>query len=314
MKSRIPVSVIGGYLGAGKTTLVNHLLRNARGLRLAILVNDFGALPIDADLIEAQTGDLISIAGGCVCCSFGSDLMGALMQLAERVPAPDHVLIETSGVAMPDSVARSVTLLGGLALDSVIVLADAESVRTRASERYMGDTITRQLAEADLVILNKIDLVDYEALTALRTWLSGAAPRAALIESVRAEVPVDLLFGLERVQSTDLGSGWLSSGKLRADESAAARYESSSFAPAGPLDVDRLAQALAQPVCGLVRAKGVLRDADGTLKTLHLVGTRSEVAAYPGSAASATGLACIGLRGQIDRAAIERALSRAASR
>ena len=89
----IPVSVIGGYLGAGKTTLVNHLLRNANGRKLAILVNEFGELPIDADLIEADDGDMISIAGGCICCSYGSDLVGALMELPERMPDMDGMLI-----------------------------------------------------------------------------------------------------------------------------------------------------------------------------------------------------------------------------
>ena len=88
MTARTPVTVVGGYLGAGKTTLVNHLLRTAQGVRLAILVNDFGSLAIDADLIEARSDNLISIAGGCVCCSFGSDLMGALMKLSEGVPPP----------------------------------------------------------------------------------------------------------------------------------------------------------------------------------------------------------------------------------
>ena len=97
----IPVSVIGGYLGAGKTTLVNHLLRNANGRKLAILVNEFGELPIDADLIEADDGDMISIAGGCICCSYGSDLVGALMELPERMPDMDGMLIEASGVALP---------------------------------------------------------------------------------------------------------------------------------------------------------------------------------------------------------------------
>ena len=104
---RLPVTVIGGYLGAGKTTLVNHLLRHAGGRRIAVLVNDFGALPIDADLIEARDGDLLAIAGGCVCCSYGSDLMDALAALLERSPRPDHLVIETSGVALPGSVARS---------------------------------------------------------------------------------------------------------------------------------------------------------------------------------------------------------------
>ena len=92
MVEPIPVTVVGGYLGAGKTSLVNHLLRNAGGRRIAVLVNEFGALPIDADLIEGDAGDgFISIAGGCICCSYGSDLMDALMRLPRLESPPEHV-------------------------------------------------------------------------------------------------------------------------------------------------------------------------------------------------------------------------------
>ena len=110
------VTVIGGYLGAGKTTLVNRWLRQAQaqGRRIAVLVNDFGEIGIDADLILAQSDDVLELAGGCVCCSFGSDLMAALLRLAERNPAPAHVLIETSGVALPGAVARSAKLAPGV--------------------------------------------------------------------------------------------------------------------------------------------------------------------------------------------------------
>jgi len=90
----LPVTVIGGYLGAGKTTLINHLLRTANGMRLAVLVNEFGALSIDEDLIEAEQDDIISIAGGCICCSFGDDLSAALMDICAFKPPPDHILIE----------------------------------------------------------------------------------------------------------------------------------------------------------------------------------------------------------------------------
>ena len=90
----LAVTVIGGYLGAGKTTLVNHLLRHANGAKLAVLVNEFGDLPIDADLIEGKSDNVISISGGCVCCSFGSDLIGALMDLPQVSSDIDHVLID----------------------------------------------------------------------------------------------------------------------------------------------------------------------------------------------------------------------------
>lgn len=306
-----PVTVVGGYLGAGKTTLVNHLLRNANGLRLAILVNDFGALPIDADLIEAQSGNLISIAGGCICCSFGSDLMGALMDLAQRTPAPDHVLLETSGVAMPGVVAQSVALLPAFSIDSVVVLADAETVRARASDRYMGDTITRQMNEADLVILNKSDLVSAGALREVHQWMGHAAPRAALVEAARSEVPPALVFGRGHAAPA---TGALSKGAIRPPNEATVRYESASFSPEAPVDVESLGRALALPACGLLRAKGVLRDLDGTLMTLHLVGRRHEVTPYGGSEAAYTGIACIGLRGRLNVAAIEEALAQSAVR
>ena len=155
--SPIPATVIGGYLGAGKTTLVNHLLRTANGLRLAVLVNEFGALPIDDDLIIAREDNLISLAGGCVC-SFGSDLMAALMDLSQISPPPERVLIEASGVAMPGAIAASVDLLTAYAVDGVLVLADSETVRTRADDLFMGDTIRRQLGEADLILLSKCDV------------------------------------------------------------------------------------------------------------------------------------------------------------
>src|SRR4029453_15408598 len=119
-------------------------------MRLAVLVNDFGELAIDADLIEAQSGNLASIAGGCICCSFDSDLIGTLVPRAPREPAPDQFLIETSGVALPGAVARSVALLPSLSIDSVVVLADAETVRVRAPDQTMRNTILGKLAAVAL--------------------------------------------------------------------------------------------------------------------------------------------------------------------
>ena len=122
----LPVTVVGGYLGAGKTTLVNSLLRQADGRRLAVMVNEFGALPIDASLVEAADDRIVSLTGGCVCCSYGEDLVSSLVMLAALEPRPDHVLLEASGVAFPGAIAGTVGLLQDFALDGAVVLADAE--------------------------------------------------------------------------------------------------------------------------------------------------------------------------------------------
>ncbi|HEY5636243.1 MAG TPA: GTP-binding protein, partial [Burkholderiales bacterium] len=275
----LPLTVLGGYLGAGKTTLVNHLLRNAGGRRLAVLVNDFGALSIDETLIESREGNLLSIAGGCVCCSFGSDFMAGLMQMAALDPAPDHLLVETSGVALPGAVARSAALLQAIRVDAVVVLVDAETVRARAADRYLGDTVTRQLAEADLVLVNKVDLVDAAARPALKDWLAARAPRAGLLECERGRVAADVLLGLQRGAARATGA--LSGGAMRAPEDAAARYASAHFELDGRVDAQALAARLAAPALGLLRAKGIVRDADGRLVVLQLVGARVALDAAP---------------------------------
>jgi len=195
MTVSIPVSLIGGYLGAGKTTLVNSLLRHAGGRRLAVLVNEFGALPIDADLIAARDDNLISISGGCICCSFGSDLVAALIDIRTRGQPIDHLLIETSGVALPGSIVQSIALLPGLAIDGVIVLADAETVEERADDRYMGDTVRGQLAGADIVVLNKVDLVSPERVAAISRRLAEIAPGARIVPAAKADIPAEIILG-----------------------------------------------------------------------------------------------------------------------
>ncbi len=138
--STLPVIVIGGYLGAGKTTLVNRLLRNAGGRRIAVLVNEFGELPIDADLIEGEKDGVIGIAGGCVCCSYGSDLVEGLQAL-RRGFEPDILLIEASGVGLPSSIAQTVELVPGYAVRGVVVLLDAERILGQAADPYLADTV-----------------------------------------------------------------------------------------------------------------------------------------------------------------------------
>ena len=200
----LPVTVVGGYLGAGKTTLVNSLLRQANGRRLAIMVNEFGALPIDSSLIEAADDRIVSLAGGCVCCSYGEDFVSSLVMLAALEPRPDHILLEASGVAFPGAIAGTIGLLTGFALDGVVVLADAETVRRRAADRYIGSTVRQQLAQADLILLNKCDLaVDPDAVEA---WLGATAPTERIVRATQADAPIDVVLGMQTDRDT-LASG-----------------------------------------------------------------------------------------------------------
>lgn len=291
MTSHLPTTIIGGYLGAGKTTLVNQLLRNADGRRLAILVNEFGALPIDEDLIEAADDDLISIAGGCICCSFGSDLSAALDNMGERHPRPDHIVIEASGVAMPGAIAGSISLLDNLTLAGVFVLADAETIQTQLADEYIGDTISRQLKTADVIVMTKGDLVDDTNRLAITRTLQSTSPNAALLEANRGSLPIDVMLSHYTERSLSVSSAHADGDYL----SHAINAPSGSHLPVKT--IQNLAQQIATGGYGVIRSKGFLSDDSGKNWLIQTVGQRFEVSPYSGKANSQ--LVLIGLRDQV---------------
>jgi len=302
----MPVTVIGGYLGAGKTTLVNHLLRHAAGRRIAVLVNDFGELPIDADLIESTASNVIGIAGGCVCCSYGSDLIGALEDLLELQPRPDHVLVETSGVGLPGAVASSITLVTGYRIDGLLVLADADSVRRRVNDPYMSDTVLRQLAQADLVVLNKTDLVDADTRRSLSRWLREVVEGKPVVEIEAGRLPPEVAFGPDlrppepRLSLTALPAPTAGSAVVAGPHAQhTTMFASVSFHLDGPVAVEVLAAGLAGLQPELLRAKGIVRNADGTVMLLQVVGTRHHVEPAPVTLTGPGRLAAIGRAGEI---------------
>ncbi|MGB0852479.1 MAG: CobW family GTP-binding protein [Pikeienuella sp.] len=288
-----PVLTIGGYLGSGKTTLVNHLLRNANGRRLAVLVNEFGDLPIDEDLIEATSDELISIAGGCICCSFGDDLMGALQDMRQLSPPPDHIIIESSGVAIPGAIVATMSLLSGFRSDGIAVVIDAETVRKHAQNDYIGDTIMRQLSDAEFIVVNKLDLVSADTATALTEWLGEVAPNAIQTPSQFGQVLPEAILGV--VAAPGKGAKAQHSDKL---------FESCVLSMTAPTDAKALAEKLATGDLGVIRAKGYLHGSDGALWLIQTVGKRWE--AHPVDDQHNTGIVCLGFRGQIDVEAIAR--------
>jgi len=284
MTQAMPVTIIGGYLGAGKTTLVNQMLRQANGAKLAILVNEFGSLPIDEDLIEAQDDDLISIAGGCICCSFGSDLAAAMLQLADLPTRPDHLIIESSGVALPRAIAQTIDLLDAFSVEGVIVLADAETIRKQARDEYIGDTILRQVDDADLLVLTKADLVSDESLTETQEWLTSH--KAQIVIAEHGKVPNAVVLG--RFENDHAG---------HVGKHHDAAYDSIALRPAAPTDAQILASKLGDDP-NIVRAKGYVDDISGAMALIQVVGTRAEVS-FPDNTGG-VGLICIGLKGHLD--------------
>jgi G3E family GTPase len=298
--NNIPVTVIGGYLGAGKTTLLNQLLRQADGERLAVLVNDFGDIGIDAQLIESRAENLINLAGGCVCCSFGNDLVDALQSLMAMEPLPQRILIETSGVSMPLQVARTTTLVRGLVRDAVIVLADAQNVRDRATDRYVADTVLGQLAQADLIVLTKTDLVDDTGLNETRQWLAQVAENIPILETGQHEVARELLLG----PPVSRDSNWQFQMMTRGDQ-ASSRFESICLSITEPVDPEALAAVLTAPQSGVARAKGFVTDGHGQCWLLQLAGSRVELTTAPSTPGS---LVLIGAKGQFAREPLETAI------
>ncbi len=265
----LPVTVLSGYLGAGKTTLVNQMLRMADGLRLAVMVNEFGDLPIDADLIEAEGEDMIALAGGCVCCSYGDDLIAALGQMAAMAPPPDHIILEASGVALPGAIAASLDLMAGIETAGIVVLADLAQIAKQLANDYIGDTIERQLRAADLVLLTKGDLTDAAQVQAARVAVALHAGGAMVIEARHGRVPLDVVLHPVR-------SGVLETGEPHGN---ATGLVSEVVIP----DSDVLAETFAAELAArkeVIRAKGHVQTALG-LKTVQVVGDLWQVTDAP---------------------------------
>ena len=196
-KKPIPVIVIGGFLGAGKTTLLNYILSENHGVRAGVLVNDFGAINIDARLVINVDGDTVSLANGCVCCSIRDDLIPACMTLLQRSKPPELLIVETSGVSEPFQVANTFMqpeIERIMALDNVITVVDAEQF-PGLLRGEMATLARMQVQDADMIVLNKVDLVDSKELAAVETQLHDVAPRLRILEATHGRIPLNLMMG-----------------------------------------------------------------------------------------------------------------------
>ncbi len=285
-----PVSVIGGYLGAGKTTLINQLLQGDHGLRLAVLVNDFGAINIDASLIAARDGNVVSMENGCVCCSIADALGDGLDEVLALTPPPDQILIEASGVADPAKIAAYGAGWPGCRLDAVVVLADAETIIDRSNDRFVGELVTRQLTRADMILLTKCDLVDPDRIERVQDWM--AAKTTAPVVTIDGHLDDRHLDHALILDGRWLGPHDRDPARTNADDvtEAGRLFESISLSFEQPIQPGALAAleaAIDELPEDVIRLKGFLRLAPGDspadpadcaeLVAIQRVGTRTSI-------------------------------------
>ena len=298
MRKQIPLTIIGGYLGAGKTPLLNYVLRHTPR-RLAVIVNDFGSINIDADLIKNQDGDTINLANGCICCSLVDGFTFALNKISQMPSPPEHVIVEASGVADPYKLGQQ-GRLPAFRLDGVIVMADAEQIRARAVDKYVGDTVIRQLKGADLLLLNKVDLMEDGEVTAVHDWLTQLAPDTRIVETSYGQLPLALLLGLHDEDEQEP----LHVHDHEHEYAHQEMYQTWSFVWQEGLGETAVRTFFANLPASILRAKGIvyLHDDPERKYLLQLVGKRWSLAPAEswGDQQPQTKLVFIGLPGSID--------------
>ncbi len=299
-----PVTILTGFLGAGKTTLLNHILSNQDGLKTAVLVNEFGEIGIDNDLVVSTSADMVELSNGCICCTINGELLDAVERILQRPEPLDYLVVETTGLADPLPVAM--TFLGSelrdqTRLDSIITLIDAENCNARVFESEVGRS---QIIYGDILLLNKTDLVSTERVKELEESLRDIKKDARILHSVKGDVPLPLLmsvglFESDRVASTtdhdhhdhehhDHGHGHHDHGHDHHGHDHAHHdhdhpdiegYTSLSFSSDGPFALRKFQNFLDNQLPDSVfRAKGILWFSESEKRHIfHLAGKRFSI-------------------------------------
>ena len=233
--AKVPVTVVTGFLGAGKTTMIRHLLEGAHGRRLALIINEFGDVGVDGDILRScgiescPEENIVELANGCLCCTVADDFVPAIEALLAREPRPDHIVVETSGLALPKPLVKAFdwpAIRSRVTVDGVVAVVDAAAV---AEGRFADDPVKLaaqraadasvdhdnpleevyedQLLCADLIVLNKADLISAERLDAVSAEIRAAIPRAVKVVPTReGRIDVDVLLGLAAAAEDDLAN------------------------------------------------------------------------------------------------------------
>jgi G3E family GTPase len=317
----VPMTILTGFLGAGKTTLLNRILTGDHGLRVGVLINDFGSINIDAELVVGVDGDMISLANGCVCCQIRDDLVDSVVALLGRPESIEYILLEASGVADPAGIFMTFndsSLRDRIRLDSVTCVIDADQVFAHPEYPPLMDLKLRQVGFADMLILNKASLAGPAQLEEVRAWLDDHFNRLRIVETDYCDVPSEILLGVGRFDPA----------RSRFDARARHRgpdpnfhddphehdhsqvFGTWSFETDEPLGLDALREAMRKLPGAVYRVKGIVytTDAPERRAILQVVGRRVDISIQGdwGDLAPRTQIVAIGAAGLIDESLLEK--------
>ena len=287
----VPVTILTGFLGAGKTTLLNHILHSDHGMKIAVLVNDFGAINVDAQLIVGVEGEMVTLSNGCICCTIRGDLVRETLQLLQRDDPPEYILIEASGVSDPMAVAltfRVPEFMPLVKLDGVITVVDAEQFLFLEGENeWLG---LAQVGFADIVILSKVDLVTDTYREMVKERIREISPNSRIIEVVEGQVAPELLLGSGEFAPEKLAQREAHDVHVHAvdeildhdhhhEHNHALVYSTWSWTSATPLAADCLRDLLYSLPITIYRSKGIvyLAEHPDYRFVFQLVGKRADL-------------------------------------